>query len=78
MHNQALTTHCDKCNVGGMLERAPLPQMEVVSRGCLKEVMSNSLALDEKQDLSRFRARMGIEGQGKVFHENEREHREHL
>ena len=52
--------------------------MGVVSRGCLKEVMSNSLALDEKQDLSRFRAKVGIEGQGKVFHEDEREHREHL
>lgn len=52
--------------------------MWVVSRGCLKEVMSNSLALDEKQNFSRFRARVGIERQGNVFHEDEREHREHL
>lgn len=77
MHNQALTTHCE-VQCWRNARESPLPQMGVVSRGCLKEVMSNSLALDEKQDLPRFRARVGIEGQGKVFHEDEREHREHL
>ena len=68
----------EKCSAWRDARESPSPQSRVVSRGCLKEVMSNSLALDEKQDLSRFRARVGIEGQGKVFHEDEREHREHL
>lgn len=78
MHNQAVITPRDKCSAWRDARESPSPQSRVVSRGCLKEVMSNSLALDEKQDLSRFRARMGIEGQGKVFHEDEREHHEHL